>query len=72
MRNVQLVIYSYSIGSWCYNSVVIKNNVENIAQKLRPFSFAGLLATVILLFGFQANTILSNSLAIVLITTHQR
>lgn len=34
---------------------------------LKPISIAGLLATVVLLFGFQAETILGNPLAIVLI-----
>lgn len=35
--------------------------------RLKPFSIAGLLATVVLLFGFQAKTILAQPLAIVLI-----
>ncbi|MFV8782600.1 ACR3 family arsenite efflux transporter [Microbulbifer sp. SA54] len=35
--------------------------------KLKPVSIAGLLATVVLLFGFQAETILGNPLAILLI-----
>jgi ACR3 family arsenite transporter len=34
---------------------------------LKPFSITGLLATVVLLFGFQAQTILSNPATIVLI-----
>ncbi|GAB3114869.1 ACR3 family arsenite efflux transporter [Aestuariicella hydrocarbonica] len=36
-------------------------------QLLKPVSIAGLLATVVLLFGFQAETILANPLPIVLI-----
>ena len=36
-------------------------------KQLKPWSMIGLLATVVLLFGFQANTILSKPLAIVLI-----
>jgi len=36
-------------------------------QTFKPISIAGLLATVVLLFGFQAETILANPLAIVLI-----
>lgn len=36
-------------------------------QRLKPVSIAGLLATVVLLFGFQAETILAKPLAIVLI-----
>ncbi|SET64953.1 ACR3 family arsenite efflux transporter [Thorsellia anophelis] len=37
-------------------------------RRVKPFSIMGLLATVVLLFGFQANTILSEPLAIVLIS----
>jgi len=36
-------------------------------QKLKPISIVGLLATVVLLFGFQAQTILAKPLAIILI-----
>jgi arsenite transporter len=38
-----------------------------LLDKLKPFSIVGLLATVVLLFGFQANTILEQPLDIVLI-----
>lgn len=38
-----------------------------LLSKLKPWSIVGLLATVVLLFGFQAPTILSKPLAIVLI-----
>ena len=41
--------------------------VQSFLHKIKPFSIIGLLATVILLFGFQAQTILDNPLAIVLI-----
>lgn len=41
--------------------------LNNFVQTLKPFSVMGLLATVVLLFGFQAETILNNPLAIVLI-----
>lgn len=47
-----------------------ENNHEklnNFIQTLKPISIAGLLATVVLLFGFQAETILAKPLAIVLI-----
>ncbi|BCD98720.1 ACR3 family arsenite efflux transporter [Marinagarivorans cellulosilyticus] len=43
------------------------SKLNHFIQSLRPISIAGLLATVVLLFGFQANTILANPLAIVLI-----
>jgi len=41
--------------------------LNNFIQKLKPISVAGLLATVVLLFGFQAETIIAKPLAIVLI-----
>ena len=41
--------------------------LDNFLQGLKPISVLGLLATVILLFGFQAETILAKPFAIVLI-----
>lgn len=41
--------------------------LNRFIQRLKPISIAGLLATVVLLFGFQAETILAHPLAIVLI-----
>lgn len=41
--------------------------LNHFIQRLKPISMAGLLATVMLLFGFQAETILAKPLAIVLI-----
>lgn len=41
--------------------------VEDFIAKIKPASILGLLATVILLFGFQGNTILDRPLVIVLI-----
>ena len=41
--------------------------VESFVHTLKPISVMGLLATVVLLFGFQAETILAKPLAIVLI-----
>lgn len=41
--------------------------LSHFIHKLKPISVAGLLATVVLLFGFQAETILAHPLAIVLI-----
>jgi ACR3 family arsenite transporter len=41
--------------------------VDRFVQALKPVSVAGLLATVVLLFGFQAETIIAEPLAIVLI-----
>lgn len=41
--------------------------VDSFVAALKPWSIIGLLSTVVLLFGFQANTILANPIAIVLI-----
>ncbi|BCE00306.1 ACR3 family arsenite efflux transporter [Marinicellulosiphila megalodicopiae] len=41
--------------------------LDQFIHSVKPISIAGLLATVVLLFGFQAQTILANPLAIVLI-----
>ncbi|MDZ7684335.1 MAG: ACR3 family arsenite efflux transporter [Gammaproteobacteria bacterium] len=42
-------------------------HVDAFTAKVKPFSVMGLLATVVLLFGFQAETILAQPLVIVLI-----
>ncbi|ESP92228.1 MULTISPECIES: ACR3 family arsenite efflux transporter [Pseudoalteromonas] len=41
--------------------------INSLLARLKPFSVIGLLATVVLLFGFQANTIISQPMNIVLI-----
>lgn len=41
--------------------------IAKLLDKLKPFSVIGLLATVVLLFGFQANTIIAEPLNILLI-----
>lgn len=41
--------------------------IASLLEKIKPFSVMGLLATVTLLFGFQANTIIEQPLNIVLI-----
>ena len=43
------------------------SQLNGFLDKIKPFSIFGLLATVVLLFAFQAETILDNPLAIVLI-----
>jgi ACR3 family arsenite transporter len=43
------------------------HRLQGFLATLKPWSIVGLLATVVLLFGFQAQTILANPLAIVLI-----
>ena len=44
-----------------------ETTITTLLEKLKPFSVIGLLATVMLLFGFQANTILEQPLNILLI-----
>ena len=41
--------------------------IAEFTGRIKPYSITGLLATVVLLFGFQAQTILGNPLVIVLI-----
>ncbi len=43
------------------------SKINGLLKTLKPWSIVGLLATVVLLFGFQARTILGNPMAIVLI-----
>ncbi|URQ92776.1 ACR3 family arsenite efflux transporter [Pseudoalteromonas sp. SCSIO 43101] len=49
------------------NSAQNEAAVQSFLEKIKPSSVVGLLATVVLLFGFQANTILAQPLNIVLI-----
>jgi len=49
------------------NSSGSRESVASFCGKIKPFSVMGLLATVILLFGFQAQTILDKPLLIALI-----
>ena len=44
-----------------------EESVASFSNKVKPFSIMGLLATVVLLFGFQAQTIIDRPLVIVLI-----
>jgi arsenite transporter len=44
-----------------------RERVERLGQRLKPTSILGLLLTVVLLFGFQAETIVSRPLLVVLI-----
>jgi len=49
------------------NSSEDQSQLNRLVAALKPVSALGLLATVVLLFGFQADTILAQPLAIVLI-----
>jgi len=42
-------------------------NIDSFTSKIKPYSIIGLLATVLLLFGFQAQTILDKPMVIALI-----
>ena len=42
-------------------------NMDDFAAKIKPFSVVGLLFTVVLLFGFQAKTIIENPFVVLLI-----
>jgi len=45
----------------------LHGNIEPLVGRLKPLSIVGLLATVLLLFGFQAETIIDNPQSIILI-----
>ena len=49
------------------NAKQAPEKLNHFIQQLKPLSVMGLLGTVVLLFGFQAQTILNNPIAIVLI-----
>lgn len=46
---------------------IMHNNISPLVERLRPLSIIGLLTTVVLLFGFQAETLLEEPQNIVLI-----
>ena len=46
---------------------IMHNRIDGLLRILKPWSIIGLLATVVLLFGFQAEKIIGNPTAIVLI-----
>lgn len=46
----------------------LHNKVSGLVERIKPFSVLGLLATVVLLFGFQAETIIQKPQSILLIS----
>ena len=44
------------------------DSINNFTSNIKPFSIFGLLATVVLLFGFQAETVINNPFLILLIS----
>lgn len=55
------------MDAWAVGKKNDLSNITSLLNKLKPWSVIGLLATVVLLFGFQAETILQNPLTILLI-----
>lgn len=67
---VLYVLIPLGAGYWTRRTLDDSGQQERIANftsKVKPFSVMGLLATVVLLFGFQAQTILDRPLVIALI-----
>ncbi|MCK0138811.1 ACR3 family arsenite efflux transporter [Aliiroseovarius sp. F47248L] len=66
---VLYVVLPLAAGIWTRHRLMQSGEaqVEAFLSHLKPWSVIGLLATVVLLFGFQAQTILAQPLAIVLI-----
>ncbi|GAA4812511.1 arsenical-resistance protein [Marinicella pacifica] len=64
--SVILYVLLPMLAGWLTRKL-LKNNVDGLLKTLKPWSIIGLLATVILLFGLQAEKIINQPLAIVLI-----
>jgi ACR3 family arsenite transporter len=64
--SVVLYVLLPMLAGWLTRKL-LKNNVDGLLKTLKPWSIIGLLATVVLLFGFQAEKIINQPLAIVLI-----
>ncbi|MCW8194804.1 ACR3 family arsenite efflux transporter [Proteobacteria bacterium 005FR1] len=64
------VLLPLGAGVWTRNFILQKSGskaLDSFVHTLKPWSVIGLLATVVLLFGFQAETILAKPTAIILI-----
>jgi ACR3 family arsenite transporter len=64
------VLLPLGAGVWTRSFIMKKSGskaLDSFVHTLKPWSVIGLLATVVLLFGFQAETILGKPVAIVLI-----
>lgn len=64
--SVILYVLLPMLAGWLTRKL-LKNNVDGLLKTLKPWSMIGLLATVVLLFGFQAEKIINQPLAIALI-----
>jgi ACR3 family arsenite transporter len=73
LLSVGLYVVVPLAAGWATRSAIVGRHrgdagaVERFTARLKPFSMIGLLATVVLLFGFQAQTIVSQPLLIGLI-----
>ena len=65
--SVVLFIVFPLVAGMLTQRALTREQVGVLAQKLKPTSIVGLLLTVVLLFGFQAETIVSRPLLVVLI-----
>ncbi|MCP9819427.1 ACR3 family arsenite efflux transporter [Synechococcus sp. Cruz-9H2] len=66
--SVALFVVIPLVAGWLTRrSIGSERAIERIEARLKPWSIVGLLATVLLLFGFQASTILANPALIVLV-----
>ncbi|KLV05360.1 arsenic transporter [Photobacterium aquae] len=61
------VVIPLVAGAMTRHFVCNQQKLGTLSAKLKPFSIIGLVGTVILLFGFQAETIIANPVDIVLI-----
>jgi ACR3 family arsenite transporter len=73
LLSVGLYVVVPLVAGWLTRTAIVRSAqgdataVDRFTAKLKPFAIIGLLATVVLLFGFQAQTIVGNPLLIVLI-----
>jgi len=73
LLSVGLYVVIPLVAGWLTRRAIIARSsgdaavVDRFTARLKPFSIVGLLATVVLLFGFQAGTIVGNPVLIVLI-----
>ena len=73
LLSVGLYVVVPLVAGWLTRTAIVRSAqgdttaVDRFTAKLKPFAIIGLLATVVLLFGFQAQTIVANPLLIVLI-----
>lgn len=72
LLSVALYVVIPLVAGWLTRGAIVQNGigveaVDRFTSQLKPFSILGLLATVVLLFAFQAETIVSQPILIALI-----